>query len=425
MGRANELYIRGGYNVYPAEVERVLGSHPDVAQVAVVGAPDPVLGEIGVAFVVPAPDATTSADQLLADLRSAARHSLADYKAPDRVVVVDALPLTSMMKVDKRSLSAERRRSRRWWRAGDGRNDRCSQGPTAQTYERSTSIMTGRSTPASGGVTDDPIRIGTMLYTLVEPHRGHEVAYNRWYERDHFYAGCQIGAFNFAGARFVSTAPLKGLRYPSGPADGAVDRWWPIPRSEPIWACTTCWTATTTSGTVGRWTRSTPSMPPDGCSWNGTTSTPGSTTTNGRSAGRTTGCRPSSPSTTGSRGWSRCSSIRPKASRPSRSRAWYRDEYLPAVLPGSPAATVLAFSPLPLLADAPGDVPRSESPDRRVLLLWFLDESPSGSWDAVFAGQGAGGGRLGSGPGGLGLPFIDRARYGHLHRPAVVGRRRR
>ena len=76
--------------------------------------------------------------------------------------------------------------------------------------------MTGNSTPAQGGVTDDPIRIGTMLYTLVEPHRGHEVAYNRWYERDHFYAGCQIGAFNFAGARFVATAPLKGLRYPDG-----------------------------------------------------------------------------------------------------------------------------------------------------------------------------------------------------------------
>jgi acyl-CoA synthetase (AMP-forming)/AMP-acid ligase II len=107
VGRANELYIRGGYNVYPAEVERVLGSHPVVAQVAVVGAPDPVLGEIGVAFVVPAAADSAPADQLLDQLRSAARHSLADYKAPDRVVVVDALPLTSMMKVDKRSLSAQ------------------------------------------------------------------------------------------------------------------------------------------------------------------------------------------------------------------------------------------------------------------------------------------------------------------------------
>jgi hypothetical protein len=61
---------------------------------------------------------------------------------------------------------------------------------------------------------DRPIRIGTMLVTLVEPHRGHEVAYNRWYERDHFYAGCMVGAWQFAGGRFVATADCKELRYP-------------------------------------------------------------------------------------------------------------------------------------------------------------------------------------------------------------------
>ena len=105
VGRANELYIRGGYNVYPAEVEGVLGGHPDVTQVAVVGAPDPVLGEIGVAFVVPTADAPPDPADLLSGLRAMARSALADYKAPDRVVVVDRLPLTPMMKVDKRSLS--------------------------------------------------------------------------------------------------------------------------------------------------------------------------------------------------------------------------------------------------------------------------------------------------------------------------------
>ncbi len=105
VGRANELYIRGGYNVYPAEVEGVLGEHPDVGQVAVVGTPDPVLGEIGVAFVVPADGVDVDASTLLAGLRETARASLADYKAPDRVAVVDRLPLTSMMKVDKRVLA--------------------------------------------------------------------------------------------------------------------------------------------------------------------------------------------------------------------------------------------------------------------------------------------------------------------------------
>jgi acyl-CoA synthetase (AMP-forming)/AMP-acid ligase II len=106
VGRANELYIRGGYNVYPAEVEAALGAHPAVAQAAVVGAPDPVLGEIGVAFVVPEAGAEAADAGALGDeLRAHARASLADYKAPDRVVVVEALPLTPMMKVDKRTLA--------------------------------------------------------------------------------------------------------------------------------------------------------------------------------------------------------------------------------------------------------------------------------------------------------------------------------
>jgi len=106
VGRANELYIRGGYNVYPAEVEAALGAHPAVAQAAVVGAPDPVLGEIGVAFVVPEAGAEAADAGALGDeLRAHARASLADYKAPDWVVVVEALPLTPMMKVDKRTLA--------------------------------------------------------------------------------------------------------------------------------------------------------------------------------------------------------------------------------------------------------------------------------------------------------------------------------
>ncbi len=54
-----------------------------------------------------------------------------------------------------------------------------------------------------------------MLYTLVDPNRGHEVAYNRWYERDHFYAGCLIGPWLFAGKRWVATRELKDMRFPA------------------------------------------------------------------------------------------------------------------------------------------------------------------------------------------------------------------
>ncbi|HXH55872.1 hypothetical protein [Iamia sp.] len=57
-----------------------------------------------------------------------------------------------------------------------------------------------------------PVELGGALVTLVEPHAGHEVAYNRWYERDHFYAGCMLGAWTISGARFVATRGLKDLR---------------------------------------------------------------------------------------------------------------------------------------------------------------------------------------------------------------------
>src|SRR5918992_2055690 len=58
----------------------------------------------------------------------------------------------------------------------------------------------------------DAIRLGSMLVTLVEPKKGHEVAYNRWYERDHFYSGCMIGPWTLAGGRFVATRDCKDLR---------------------------------------------------------------------------------------------------------------------------------------------------------------------------------------------------------------------
>ncbi len=61
---------------------------------------------------------------------------------------------------------------------------------------------------------DYPVKVGSMLYTLVDPHVGHELAYNRWYERDHFYGGCMIGPWLFAGSRWVATRELKELRIP-------------------------------------------------------------------------------------------------------------------------------------------------------------------------------------------------------------------
>jgi acyl-CoA synthetase (AMP-forming)/AMP-acid ligase II len=103
VGRSKEMYVRGGYNVYPMEVEGVLAQHPAVAGVALAARPDDVMGEVGVACVVVREGA---AAPTLQDLRAFATGSVASYKLPDDVLVVDALPLTSMEKLDRRALAA-------------------------------------------------------------------------------------------------------------------------------------------------------------------------------------------------------------------------------------------------------------------------------------------------------------------------------
>ena len=102
VGRSKEMYVRGGYNVYPVEVEGVLSQHPDLAAVAVVPRADLVMGEIGVAVVVPRDPARVPT---LTDLRDYAKPQLAAYKLPEAVHVIDGLPLTAGEKVDRRALA--------------------------------------------------------------------------------------------------------------------------------------------------------------------------------------------------------------------------------------------------------------------------------------------------------------------------------
>jgi acyl-CoA synthetase (AMP-forming)/AMP-acid ligase II len=103
-GRRSEMFIRGGYNVHPQEVEAVLGRHPAVAQVAVVPRPDPVMGEVGVAVVVPVDPA---APPTLEDLRAFAGGDLARHKLPEALALRPDLPLTPMQKLDRTALKAE------------------------------------------------------------------------------------------------------------------------------------------------------------------------------------------------------------------------------------------------------------------------------------------------------------------------------
>jgi fatty-acyl-CoA synthase len=95
-GRADDMVVVGGENVYPAEIEAVLRTVPDVDDVAVFGVPDPEYGEVLAAFVV----GSASPDRV----KEAARKDLASFKVPRRVQIVDDLPRTSTGKVLKREL---------------------------------------------------------------------------------------------------------------------------------------------------------------------------------------------------------------------------------------------------------------------------------------------------------------------------------
>ena len=225
----------------------------------------------------------------------------------------------------------------------------------------------------------EPIRLGSMLFTLVEPRRGHEVAYNRWYERDHFYAGCMIGPYNFAGRRFVATADLKALRDPDPSAvtgepergsylglywvlDGYHDTWnrWAVDQVKALHRAGRMFEERDHVHTLlyrFAWERA---RDPDGL--------PATLALDHPAAGLVA-----------------VFTDRADGLDAASFESWQRDEHLPGLLAGSPARLVVAADPLPLLIDAPGDVPRSAPDDRRQLTLWFLDTSPHAAWDTVIA----------------------------------------
>ncbi|MGW1724970.1 FadD3 family acyl-CoA ligase [Streptomyces sp. NPDC002306] len=98
--RLKDMFIVGGFNAYPAEIEQLLGLHPDVLDVAVIGVPDTRLGEVGRAFVVRRADAVLTADDLIAW----ARREMANYKVPRAVEFVARLPRNASGKVVKGEL---------------------------------------------------------------------------------------------------------------------------------------------------------------------------------------------------------------------------------------------------------------------------------------------------------------------------------
>jgi acyl-CoA synthetase (AMP-forming)/AMP-acid ligase II len=96
VGRAKDMFIVGGFNAYPAEIENVLLRHPGISQAAVIGVPDDRLGEVGMAFVVPGSEPVTPDDII-----GWCRDEMANYKVPRRVALVEELPINATGKVMK------------------------------------------------------------------------------------------------------------------------------------------------------------------------------------------------------------------------------------------------------------------------------------------------------------------------------------
>jgi acyl-CoA synthetase (AMP-forming)/AMP-acid ligase II len=105
--RKKDMFIMGGFNCYPAEIESLLFEHPEIAQAAVIGIPDERMGEVGMAFVVPRPGASPTPEGVIAWCRE----HMANFKVPRRVEIVDSLPINAAGKVQK-PLLRERARGR-------------------------------------------------------------------------------------------------------------------------------------------------------------------------------------------------------------------------------------------------------------------------------------------------------------------------
>ncbi|OPC80633.1 hypothetical protein B4N89_06365 [Embleya scabrispora] len=219
-----------------------------------------------------------------------------------------------------------------------------------------------------------PIRVGSMLFTAVDPERGHEVSYNRWYERDHYYAGCMIGPGLLAGSRWVATADLKALRFPEDsdvvPAigagsyvaiywinDGQFDEWnaWAVDQVNWLYGNDRGFQHRVHAHTAmylhdNRWYRDEDPVPLELAldrNYQGLVS---------------------------------LAVQREEGVSQEDLEKWF-STHLPDFLRESPIASVAAWTAVPLKDDAPAFVPRDPNAATRSMQLYFLEGDPRESWD--------------------------------------------
>ncbi len=224
-------------------------------------------------------------------------------------------------------------------------------------------------------MTDGPVKVGSMLFTMVDPHRGHEVAYNRWYERDHFYAGCLVGPWLFAGRRWVATRALKDLRFPepslfarpSVAAGSYVAIYWihaDHHDEHHEWAINQVrWLYRNGRGFSQRTHVHTLLYIYDWTYYRDSDPVPVELSLDHHFPGMV----------------SIAIEREPGVEQDDLDR-WLRDSYLPRMLADSPIASCSTWSPIPQANTPPMDIPRVERTDRLDLQLYFLDSEPQQAW---------------------------------------------
>lgn len=222
---------------------------------------------------------------------------------------------------------------------------------------------------------DYGVKLGSMLMTVVDPNRGHEVAYNRWYERDHFYAGCLVGPWLFAGRRWVAPRALKQLRFPATPLVAG-----PSPSAGSYVA--TYWIHADKFDEHRKWAN-------DQVFW---------LYKNGRGFTERkhvhtlmyhldwTHYRDADPVPIelafdhGYKGMVTVALLREPGVEQARLDAWLREETLPAVMKDTPLSTCATWSPVPQNPNAPMDIPLVQHVDRLDVQMWLLDDDPLTCW---------------------------------------------
>ena len=218
-----------------------------------------------------------------------------------------------------------------------------------------------------------PIKVGSVLWVHTDPHRGHERAYNRWYERDHYYANGLEGAYAFAGSRWVATRPYKAVRFPTD-----TDTPYPPPGAG-SYACVYYVTEGHHEDWLAWGSPVAHHLYHQGRGFDSRTHYNTGTYVYDWRAHRDPDPVPLELALDHRYPGLVAQFIQPADSSSAEEIATWFDGYLPGWLDESPVATVSSWSPIPLREDKPEFL--LPDPGSALMQLYFYDEDPLLAWD--------------------------------------------